>query len=91
MRNRYFRGGITAAGSTARATAKVGRILWYQVFGVVCALFSIEFGDQLWKAYQRRATLENANAMMGALALVLLIFLWFTVTSFWRARRIKRS
>jgi hypothetical protein len=91
MKNRYVRGGIVAADSTLRATARAGKIVWLEVLGLLCGIFAVSLAAQLWREYQNRAVTENSGMRISGCALVLLIFAWFAVSSFWRARRLKRS
>ncbi|MEO8726214.1 MAG: hypothetical protein ABI383_08825 [Acidobacteriaceae bacterium] len=91
MGNRYVRGGISAADSTLRATARAGKILWLEVIGLLCGIFAFSLGGQLWHEYQNRRITDNSGVRIGACALALLLFAWFAASSFWRARRLKRA
>jgi hypothetical protein len=92
QRNRYVRGGMSAADTTLRTTARVGRILWLQVFGLLCVVFCLSLAGVLWQQGQRWATLDQgARLRVEGGAAVLAIFCWFAVSSFWRARRMKRT
>jgi hypothetical protein len=90
MKNRYMRGGLKAADTTARSAARVTKVLWLEVIGAACAIFAISFAAKLWTEYQNRATTENPTFRISAAGLVLAIFAWFAVSSFWRARKLKQ-
>jgi len=74
--------------------ARAGRALWLEVTGTFFALFATYFISAAWKFHDSiRPTATNAaahNHFLGAAATAL-VFLYFTVSSFVRARRISRA
>jgi hypothetical protein len=74
--------------------ARAGRALWLEVTGTFFALFAAYFISAAWKFHDAaRSTATNATAhrhFLGATATAI-IFLYFTVSSFVRARRISRA
>ena len=89
MNNRYVRGGISATSTTIRSASRTGRILWLEIIGALCSLFVLSLGAQLVRMLRNRDAYSSANVAIAAI--VLAIFLWFAVSSFWRARQLKRS
>lgn len=77
--------GVGRFGSAlARPFAHAGGILVLQVSGVFFAIFTLFFLSHAWQAAKITGWHErHAATYLG----VGLVFLWFTVSSFWRAKR----
>ncbi len=73
-------------GGFLRPFGTVGRKLWLEVVGVFFLLPVLVFGPVLWKA---RASWEHGPDHRTFLitAVIVLLFLYLAVTSFWRAWR----
>jgi hypothetical protein len=91
MKSRYVRGSLRAADSTLRTSARVGRILWLQTMGLLCIIFCVSLFGALLNEYKRRAIAPNAEFRLVGGGCILLLFAWFAISSFMRARRLKRS
>jgi hypothetical protein len=66
--------------------AKVARALWHEVTGVFFGLFTAVFTSWTWKAHQSwQSGPEHQKFILSAIASAL--FLYLTITAFWRARR----
>jgi hypothetical protein len=81
-RNRYVDAGIAAGRTTVAAGAKAGRVFWLQTTGLIFAGFGVAGIAALARDYP--AASHGRIALIGA---VTAIFLYFAVTSFWRARK----
>jgi hypothetical protein len=80
------RGVSQGVGGFLRPFRRVGGILWLEVTGVLFLLPAIVFAPTLW-----RSSLDYSHTTdhktFWASALVVAVFLYLGVTSFWRARR----
>ena len=73
-------------GGFLRPFGRVGGIVWLEVTGVFFFLFSIVFARALW---MYRASVAQGPDHQKVLVTVplLLVFLYLSVSAFWRARR----
>jgi hypothetical protein len=80
------RGIARGVGGFLRPFRRVGGILWLEVTGVFFFLPVIVFAPTLWRI--RASWLQGPDHKTFLLtAAVMAIFLYLSVTSFWRARR----
>jgi hypothetical protein len=73
-----------------RPFAKASRVLWLEITGLFFAIFALFFGSNLWRlraGWQQGPT----HREFVLYALCTAIFLYFTVSSFVRASRHKKS
>lgn len=82
-----------AAGSVARGLGgflkpftRAGRIVWLQVTGVFFFLPVLVFTPTLWRTRASYATGPDHRTFIAS-AIVVVVFFYLGVTSFWRARR----
>lgn len=81
---RLARGAGRFGATLFRPFAHAGGILALQVFGVFFAVFAFSFLAHAWQAARSTGWHEkHAEVFLG----VGLLFLWFAVSSFWRAKR----
>ena len=80
--NRVLSAAASATATTAKATGKAVHSLWLQVTGLVFAFFALAGGGAAWREYQAGRT----DRFWVAVAFTLL-FIWFSITSFWKARK----
>lgn len=78
-----WQGVLTFLRAARRALAQ----LFHEVTGVFFLLFAVVGGLALAREYQRWATGSPRPGRLAVAAAFTLVFLWFGVTSFWRARR----
>lgn len=86
-RNKVLRAAGAGLGATAKAVGRTTHILWLEVTGFFFLVFATVCGGAGWREYQRVVAGHapmNRVYVAGALAL---LFAWFGVSSFWRARR----
>src|SRR3954466_2967586 len=83
VRSRWGR----AFGAVASSLLRVGHVLWLEVTGFFFAVFAVIGGAALVRELQVHA----AAGRIAVLAIFSLMFAWFAVTSFLRARKRKRQ
>jgi hypothetical protein len=86
-RNKVLRATGAGLGATAKAVRRATHKLWLEVTGFFFLVSAVIVGGAGWRQYQKHlaGTADMRNVYLaGALAL---IFVWFGVSSFWRARR----
>ncbi len=85
--NRILRALWKAGSATARSVGRVLHVLFLQVTGLLFVFLTLGFGSVAMREFHKyklgttpayKATLAGSFAVM---------FLWFGVSSFWRARR----
>jgi len=79
---------VKALGSAARVAlqsfTRVGRLLWLEITGLFFVAFSAIGGLAAWHDYHKHKMLSGR---LAAALCFMLVFAWFGLTSFWRARR----
>lgn len=73
-------------GGFVRPFKRLGGILFLEVAGVFFFLFVVVFGQNVWRTRLSYAHGPDHQKFMVA-AVLLLLFLYLSVSSFWRARR----
>ena len=86
-RNRWLRAGWTAVSTTGRHFARVFHLLFLQVAGVFFLAFSAAGAFAFVREYRLHAAGQPSGSKMAVAAAFSLMFLWFAVSSFWRAGR----
>ncbi|MDR3771761.1 MAG: hypothetical protein P4L26_00340 [Terracidiphilus sp.] len=80
------RGVAAGVGGFLRPFRRVGGIIWLEVVGVFFFLPVVVFGPTVWKTRLSWAHGPDHRTFLIAAGIVLL-FLYLSVSSFWRARR----
>jgi hypothetical protein len=83
VRSRWGR----AFGAVASSLLRVGHVLWLEVTGFFFAIFTVIGSAALVREVQAHA----APGRLALLAIFTLVFAWFAVTSFARARKRKKQ
>jgi hypothetical protein len=65
---------------------RVGGILWLEVTGVFFLLFVVVFAPTVWKTRASMVQGPDHRTFWSAAA-IMVVFLYLSVTSFWKARR----
>ncbi len=77
-----------ALGSAAQvalcSVSKVGHLLWLEVTGLFFVAFAAIGGLAAWHDYYKHKML---SVRLGAALCFMVVFAWFGLSSFWRARR----
>ena len=86
-RNKVLRATGAGLGATAKAVRRATHRLWLEVTGFFFIVFAVIVGGAGYRHYEKHlagnADMRNVY-LAGAIALV---FAWFGVSSFWKARR----
>jgi len=89
--SKLLRAGLSAAAVTVRSVWRVLHLLFLEVTGFLFICFAVVFGGVAVREYHAY-TLRTVGPGKAALAAVFAVmFLWFGVSSFWRAKRRQRS
>ncbi len=83
---RTTKGVVRGLGGFLRPFGRVGGILWLEVTGVFFFLFVIAFAPALWRTRASYAHGPDHHTFWVSAALTA-VFLYLSVSSFWRARR----
>lgn len=91
LSNRHYavRGGVAAAKSVGKATARATRILVLEITGFFFAVFAAMGLGSAWRQWMRIHS-GQSSAPISHLVVTLAFaatFIYFAVNSFWRARR----
>ena len=84
--NRIVRAGWSAARTTFGHTAKILHLLFLEVAGVFFLAFAVAGAFGAWREYRRWSAGQIGPAKMYLGIAFAALFLWFAVSSFWRAR-----
>lgn len=85
LRKRVLRAGLSGALATADSVKTAGRKLWLEVTGFLFVCLAVIGGAEVWRKWNTHETEKLAVAATFAV-----VFLYFGVTSFWRAKRSHR-
>ena len=85
---RLARGAGRAGSALFRPFAHAGGILALEIFGVFFAVFAFSFLVHAWQASRVTGWHEKHAAVFLGVGL---LFLWFAVSSFWRAKRKEKA
>jgi len=91
LSNRHYavRGGVAAAKSVGKATARATRILVLEITGFFFAVFAAMGLGSAWRQWEKIHS-DQSSAPMSHVIVTLAFtatFIYFAVNSFWRARR----
>lgn len=88
--NRWLRAGWVGISTTFRHVSRVLHLLFLQVAGVFFLAFAAAGGLAFAREYRLFLAGQPAQTKMAVAAAFALMFLWFAVSSFWRAARKER-
>jgi hypothetical protein len=80
------RGIARGVGGFLRPFGRVGGIIWLEVTGVFFLLFVVAFTSMAWRSHPASVYGPYDRTFIASAALVV-VFLYLSVSSFWRARR----
>ena len=90
--HRVVRGGVAAAQSVGKATARATRILWLEVTGFFFAVFALWVAGSTWNQWEKIHSGQSSSPLwhvaVGAAFAASLIY--FAANSFLRARRLSQ-
>lgn len=88
-RHRAVRGGVAAAKSAGKSAARATRVLVLEITGFFFAVFALMGLGAAWRQWSRLQSGEPAASSHMAIALTFsAVFIYFSATSFWKARRL---
>jgi hypothetical protein len=85
--NRWLRAGYSALRVTSRHLGRVVHLLWLQIAGVFFLFFALAGGLACRREYLQWQAGKIGPGKMVLAACFALLFLWFGVSSFYRAQR----
>jgi hypothetical protein len=85
--SRWLRAGYSAARITFQHFGHVLHLLWLEITGVFFLCFAVAGGLACWREYQAWQAGKIGPGKAALAAAFALVFFWFGVSSFWRARR----
>ena len=86
LRQRLFRAGMSGAQTTLGSVSRILRKLWHEITGFLFVCLAIIGGGEVARKWQTHETQKLAVA-----AAFSAMFLYFGVSSFWRAKRSHRK
>ena len=92
-RHQAVRGGVAAAKTVGKAAARSTRILMLEITGFFFAIFSLLGLAEAWKHWRE---IQNGTSAVPSWQLWIpvafgVVFAYFAITSFWRAKREARG
>ena len=82
LRKRVLRAGVSGAAATLASVGRVLRKLWHEITGFLFICLAVVGGAEVWRKWETHETQKLAVA-----AAFSAMFLYFGVSSFWRARK----
>jgi len=82
LRKRVFRAGASGVAATLDSIGRVLRKLWHETTGFLFICLAVIGGAEVWRKWETHETQKLAIAAAFAV-----MFLYFGVSSFWRARK----
>jgi hypothetical protein len=89
--SRLLHAGYTAAQNAGRTFVRIGHLLWLQITGLFFIVFALGFIGRMPRAYGNYLAGRESAGHFGLLVVLTILFVWFGVTSFWRAHRRQRQ
>jgi hypothetical protein len=86
LRKRLLRAGVSGAQATLASVGRVVHKLWHEVTGFLFICLAVIGGAEVWRKWETHETQKLAVA-----AVFSAMFLYFGVSSFWRARKKPKS
>jgi hypothetical protein len=83
--NRWLRAGWSAFRITADHFGRVLHLLWLQITGVFFLFFALAGGIACWREFLKWQHGDIGPGKMILAAGFAIVFLWFGLSSFWRA------
>lgn len=86
-RNKVLRAAGAGLGATSKAVRRATYNLWLEVTGFFFIVFAVVVGGAGYRQYQKHLAGKADMTQVYLAGALALIFVWFGVTSFWKARR----
>ena len=85
-KSRIFRAAYAGVSAFLRTAVRIFRLLFLQMVGLIFCLLAASLAVRIPRAYHDRLA-GQARFELYLLCILSVMFLWFGLTSFWRARR----
>jgi hypothetical protein len=89
-RSRTFKALVHAARTTGRAFGRAFHQLWLEVTGILFLIMALSFAGASVKEYAKYHSGQVGGSRLVAGLCCTLVFAWFGLSSFWRARKSQR-
>jgi hypothetical protein len=86
-RSRTFRAVMSAVRTMTRSFTRAAHQLWLDVMGLVFLIMALSFSVAIVKEYGKYHAGGTGVGRLAIAVCVALTFVWFGLSSFWRARR----
>jgi hypothetical protein len=86
-KNRWVRALYAGVGATAKTFTRVFHVLWLEVTGFLFLVIAVIGGLALGREYSKYRAGQATAERLWIPGLFVLLFAYFGVSSFWRARR----
>jgi hypothetical protein len=85
--SRLLRAGYTAVQTTARSVGRILHLIFLQIAGLFFCLFALGFASRIPRTYHDQVAGRHGPERVYLLVIFTVVFGWFGVSSFWRARK----
>ncbi len=85
--SRLLRAGYAAVQATFQSLWRVVHVLWLQIVGVFFCLFALGFALRIPPTYRDQLAGKHGPGRVYLLGVLTVLFAWFGLSSFWRARK----
>jgi hypothetical protein len=86
-RSRTFSAVMSGVRTTGRSFGRAAHQLWLEVTGVIFLILALSFAGASVKEYEKYHAAGVGGGRMATAICFTVVFAWFGVSSFWRARR----
>lgn len=86
-RHPYFRAGWAGVQVVAQVIGRAMRQLWLEITGFFFLIFAVLGAFAAYREYPALESGQGSVARLAVISLFTLMFLWFGLSSLWRARR----
>jgi hypothetical protein len=85
--SRLLRATYAGIATACRSFLRVAHMLWLEVTGVFFCAFAVMFAARVPRAYADHSSGRSPKFHLVLLVCLTIMFAWFGVSSFWRARK----
>lgn len=86
-RSRYWKAAVAGVQALAGSVGRVLHLLWLEITGLVFLAFALVGAAAARREYEAYAAGNAGSGRLIAAICFSIVFAWFGVSSFWRARR----
>ena len=85
--NRTVQAAVNAGQVTAKQTGRVVRVLWLEITGLLFVAVALSCVGAAFREYHKYTSGQIGPGRYRLAIVFAIVFAWFGLTSFWRARR----